>query len=437
MRGKITSPPSILPPPNWRGLSLQIYGEDGERIFARPRDAISLLNSGLQADLNKSEMGRLIISQRDQNRFLVLQEIQSERDNFILAWQAALSDSILKASDQSLDILQQYRRLSLRPLSLPTQMLYVFLLLAIGILGITTLLAIWISRKITRSLDALVTGTREIGRGNLNYQIPEGSRDEVGEVTRRFNQMTSDLRGFQERTRYLEQMAAWQEIARRLAHEIKNPLTPIQLTIQEMVDQYKGDDQGYAALLQECHGIVTEEIENLRKLVREFSDFGRLPALALTSQPLNRLVSEMKSLYPHGDLILNLSENMPDLYLDADRIRRVLINLIENALQSGGEAVQITITSTHSDSIVQLRVEDNGPGIEAENLERIFQPYFTTKSEGAGLGLAITRKMIEEHGGTIAVDSKVGRGTHFTIRFPLSGSPGHLAESPLAKETEK
>ena len=427
LSGASGAPPAPPQPAGWSVLNLQLLDSElAVRWAAQSRDP--LLNPPLAEQLSQSS-GRLTLSQRESNRFLALHQVEIRGKRYYGALQAALPADFLEASDQALSILQQYRRLSLSPLSVPRQFLTVFLVLALGILALTTLLAVWLSRRITRSLDALVTGTREIGRGNLNYRIPEKARDEVGGVIRQFNQMTGDLKAFQERTRYLEQMAAWQEIARRLAHEIKNPLTPIQLTIQEMVDQYQGEDEGYRQLLSECHEIISEEIHNLRRLVREFSDFGRLPELELQSLSLNKLISEMLALYPHADLHLELAANLPFLDLDADRMRRVLINLIENALQAGGETCRIGIRTTAAPGEVLLEIRDSGPGMEEAVLQRIFEPYFTTKGSGTGLGLAITRKMVEEHGGRISVSSTPGKGTCFEIVLPDPRSEEREAKS--------
>ncbi|MCB0291339.1 MAG: HAMP domain-containing protein, partial [Calditrichaeota bacterium] len=278
-------------------------------------------------------------------------------------------------------------------------------------------IAVWLSRRITRPLGALATGTEELGRGNLDYRIAAQGRDEIGELVRHFNRMAGQLQEFQEKTIYLERMAAWQEIARRLAHEIKNPLTPIQLTIQEMVDQYRGEDADYAQLLRECHGIIHEEIENLRRLVREFSDFGRLPELHIQPGDLHQLIREVRALYPKQEIELELAENLPPLPIDEDRIRRVLINLIENALQADPGHHPITIRTRRREGRVEVEVEDRGSGMSAEVAEKIFQPYFTTKKKGVGLGLAITRKMVEEHGGRIAVHSTPGEGSRFVFEL--------------------
>ncbi len=231
--------------------------------------------------------------------------------------------------------------------------------------------------------------------------------------------MAGELKDFQEKTIYLEKMAAWQEIARRLAHEIKNPLTPIQLTIQEMVDQYDGSDNDYQQLLQECHTIINEEIENLRRLVREFSDFGRMPELKLTKGNLPPVIEDVRKLYPHREIALNIENDLPPLKFDEDRIRRVLINLIENGIQADPTGQPILISARKSGDFVEITVQDSGGGISSDLQQKIFQPYMTTKKQGVGLGLAITRKIVEEHDGTIRVSSEPGKGSVFTVRLPV------------------
>ena len=297
--------------------------------------------------------------------------------------------------------------------------MYTFLVIALSIILLTIGIAIRLSRRISEPIGELVKGTQEVGRGNLDYQVQAGRDDEIGELIRHFNGMATELKEFQEKTIYLEKMAAWQEIARRLAHEIKNPLTPIQLTIQEMVDQYSGKDAEYQDLIRECHGIINEEIENLRRLVREFSDFGRLPELHLAESDLNAFIRDIRKLYPHLNIQLQLTDQRTSLQMDEDRIRQVLINLIENASQADSGNRPIIIKTAVEKNFLTVSVTDQGKGIPEAEIEKVFQPYFTTKNSGIGLGLAITRKMIEEHNGDIFVESKVGQGSTFTFKLPI------------------
>ena len=404
----------------WRFTSVQIFDENLVQRSAVLRDsaAIPAIDASHFAQLRESESPQLMFTDREANAFIAMEK----RGRQFVALTAALDESFLEKSGQSLQIYQLYRTLSLSPAFIPTRFLLAFLLLSAVIIAGTVGVAYWLSRRISEPIADLVKGTQEIGRGNLDYQIPQRSTDELGELVQYFNRMTGELKDYQQRTIYLEKMAAWQEIARRLAHEIKNPLTPIQLTIQEMVDQYDGSDPEYAQLLRECHGIIGEEIENLRRLVREFSDFGRMPEPNFSETNLNLLISDVVKLYPHHSILLDLSPEIPPLQLDEDRIRRVLINLVENAIQADATENPVEISTAKTVDFIELIVRDHGSGIPEKLREKIFEPYFTTKKSGVGLGLAITRKMIEEHGGEIRVASEPGTGTAFTIRLPIQRS---------------
>jgi two-component system, NtrC family, nitrogen regulation sensor histidine kinase NtrY len=234
-----------------------------------------------------------------------------------------------------------------------------------------------------------------------------------------FNKMAEDLKENRRKRLEAEQIAAWREIARRLAHEIKNPLTPIQLTVQQLKDKYPGDDPKYQKLVTDCTEIVTEEVENLRALVQEFADFARMPALLLAPKNINDIVQDIIRLYPDARIRQNLSPNLPTMQLDIEQIRRVLINLIENGIDAAGEKAHITIETEISEDEVCLRVSDNGPGVPEEERQRIFQPYISSKDSGMGLGLAVVRGIIEDHRGHIFVTDAPTGGAQFEIYLPL------------------
>ncbi|UCF64867.1 MAG: hypothetical protein JSW33_03270, partial [bacterium] len=206
--------------------------------------------------------------------------------------------------------------------------------------------------------------------------------------------------------------------------EIKNPLTPIQLTIQQLVDKYDSSDKDYDALLQECAEIINEEIGSLRQLVTEFSDFGRLPELIRKNDDLASLIREVTTLY--GDRInLDLPEQDLFFYFDRDRIRRVLINLLENAVQSDPENQPIMVGADSVDNAISITITDQGGGIAETDLKRIFEPYYSNRRGGTGLGLAITRLIMEEHGGLIQVVSAPGKGSTFQLIFPKTEAESH------------
>jgi nitrogen fixation/metabolism regulation signal transduction histidine kinase len=299
--------------------------------------------------------------------------------------------------------------------------LYSFIIIVLILVLLAIGAGILISSRITSRISKIVTATGELGRGNLEYRLPQSNRkDELSQLMSHFNIMAEQLKENQDRLIYLEKMATWQLMARKIAHEIKNPLTPIQLTIQQLVDKYHGAGDDYDKLLHECADIINEEIGSLRHLVTEFSEFGRLPELELKNGNMNDLIREVAGLY--GERVeLDLNQDEIQIQFDSDRIRRVLINLLENAVQSdpGNHPVQVN-TFTEADSFC-LSIKDQGEGIPPEYLSRIFEPYFSEKKGGTGLGLAITRLIVEEHAGSIRVESSPGKGSTFSLTFPIQG----------------
>jgi len=405
----------------WQFLSLRVYDAQ-EKLLAdisRKETAPAVLDGGHFAQAGESPEGRIIITNREENRFIAIEKRAATGREGYVALIAALPEEFIRQTDQSLEVYQLYRSLSLSPISIPGSFLSAFVVITLLILLVMIGVAVWLSRRLTDPIGELVEGTREVGRGNLDYRVKQRSNDEIGILVQHFNRMAEELKISQEKTIYLEKMAAWQEIARRLAHEIKNPLTPIQLTVQEMVDQYSGENREYQQLLTECHVIINEEIENLRRLVREFSDFGRLPEPHFAEGNIQVLIKDIQRLYPHRKIQLELAEGLPLLQMDEDRVRRVLINLIENAAQADPENHLITIRTRWAKNVVEVSVSDQGSGIPPEVQKKIFEPYFSTKKSGIGLGLAITRKMIEEHGGEIWVESEENKGSKFTFTLPV------------------
>jgi nitrogen fixation/metabolism regulation signal transduction histidine kinase len=312
---------------------------------------------------------------------------------------------------------QMRQYLDLNESELRQSLLLAFLALYAPMLLFSLAAGWYLARRLTAPLAELSTGVQQLAAGKWEHRVAIRSQDEIGQVGRAFNQMVENLRRQQEQVIALEKMAAWREIARVLAHEIKNPLTPMQLMVRQIQDEYKGQDETYRQTLAECCRIIDEEIEQLRQLVREFSDFARMPELHPALGQLNELAAEVAKLYPQRPLKLQLAPALPKFNFDWEAMRRVLINLIENAAQASSTA-KITLRTSHSANEIVIAVEDTGPGIAPENLSRIFEPYFSTKKSGMGLGLAIVKRIVEEHGGTISVQSEIGRGSTFVCKFP-------------------
>jgi two-component system nitrogen regulation sensor histidine kinase NtrY len=221
-----------------------------------------------------------------------------------------------------------------------------------------------------------------------------------------------------------QKVAAWREVARRLAHEIKNPLTPIQLCAERIQRHFSSASGATHSLVEECTSTIVGEVDSLKALVDEFSQFARMPAPKAVPTDLHALLNEALALYNGllGDVRFErqFTAKLPKVRVDSEQIRRVIINLVDNAIEAMNRSGTITL-ETHHDrgaALARLIVSDDGPGIPPAEREKLFMPYYSTKRRGSGLGLAIVRRIVAEHGGTIEVSDNVPRGTKFTIELP-------------------
>ena len=233
-----------------------------------------------------------------------------------------------------------------------------------------------------------------------------------------------------------QKVAAWRDVARRLAHEIKNPLTPIELSAERLKRHFIDAPEPTRRLVDECARAIIAEVESLKSLVDEFSQFARMPAPKAVPTDLNALLADALALYAglltHAKIELTAAPDLPPVRLDAEQVRRVVINLVDNAIEALSEAREtgrmskdaagvIAIdTAYHPEhGVVRLRVADNGPGLPAGDRSKLFMPYYSTKGRGSGLGLAIVRRIIAEHGGSIEAADNTPQGTCFTIELPV------------------
>jgi two-component system nitrogen regulation sensor histidine kinase NtrY len=221
-----------------------------------------------------------------------------------------------------------------------------------------------------------------------------------------------------------QKVAAWREVARRLAHEIKNPLTPIQLSAERLRRHFADAPSGARALVDECTGTIVGEVESLKGLVDEFSQFARMPTPRTSPSDVHALIVNALTLYDglFTEVVFarRFAGQLPLVRLDPDQIRRVIINVIDNALEAMDRHGIITIETLHdaTNQLVRIVVGDNGPGIPPGERDKLFLPYYSTKRRGSGLGLAIVRRIIAEHGGTIEASDNEPHGTRFTIELP-------------------
>jgi nitrogen fixation/metabolism regulation signal transduction histidine kinase len=286
---------------------------------------------------------------------------------------------------------------------------------------------------VTRRIEALVSTARRVSEGHHDARVELRGKDEMAELGSAFNTMLDDLEHARGQLEYLQRMGVWQDVARKLAHEIKNPLTPIQLAVQQTVSSYKGDDERFKKLLADTREIVEEEIAALRRLVDTFRTLGQLPKVEKAPIALAELVEELK-LDPQFADRLELRPPAEPVTVRADKLllKRVLANLVENGIHAGqqaGSAGNVVVAWRTAGDVVQITVDDHGKGVADADRERIFEPYVTTKATGTGLGLAIARKIAIEHGGdlTLAPSHPPTGGARFVITLPLRGPEASLA----------
>jgi two-component system nitrogen regulation sensor histidine kinase NtrY len=331
------------------------------------------------------------------------------------------------------ELAEDYRRLQRGSGQVATLYLVVYMGFLLSVIVVALGVGIVLSRRVTRRVSVLADATRKVGSGDLGVQVPVDVTDEIGELTRDFNAMVRDLRESRSRIEYLQRIGAWQEFARRLAHEIKNPLTPIQLAIQELDRSYHGDDAAFGKRLHDARTIIQEEVAALRRLTSEFSAFAKLPEVSLTRADLNDFLRDASrsfesTLAPNDRdqtapiVQLELSDEPLPVAIDAMMLKRGLDNLLLNAAQALSQQVgprNVLVRSVKVGDLAILQVHDNGPGVPARDRTRVFDPYFTSKSEGTGLGLPIVKKVVLEHGGEIYCGESELGGAEFCIELPL------------------
>ena len=300
-------------------------------------------------------------------------------------------------------------------------------LLVCGSLVLAIGLAYMLSRRVTHPIRKLSSAAQTVADGDLSVRVEPIGQDEVGHLMAVFNHMTGELADSREQLRRAERAAAWQQIARRVAHEIKNPLFPIQMSIETLQKSYDKKHPKLTEIVRESTKTVLEEVQALNRLVTEFSKFARLPPPNKQPIAVSVLYAHVLELYGADGRVSADFEGLSDLpMLNADReqMNRVLINLVKNALEAMGDGrgqVRLDARRGEAQSVL-LTVADSGPGMTPSVQDEIFTPYFTTKPEGTGLGLAIVDRIVTEHGGEIQVHTS-DRGTTFTVRMPTLDNP--------------
>lgn len=398
--------------------SIEVFDLSKQNLFSFQKDDFPKFEN---FEFDKNQVETKVTPFKGNKNFLIgITPIFFSDSTLFLVSGIKLSPNFQEKSEKTLDVLNTFRFLQDEKETVTERFFYAFLTVYALILVVSFLISSLLSKKITSPIKVLVEATRKISEGDLKLRVEETSNDEIGKLQRSMNFMLDKINGEHQKVIQLEKTAAWREIARSLAHEIKNPLTPIQLTIQELKDRYKGDDEEFKFFLENCTEIITEEVDSLKKLVNEFSEFARSPKLELAVGDLENLVKDTIQLYSNQGINFESLE-IPDFNFDQDKIKRVFINLLENAILSSSENDRkIDVRLRTENGFAVLEVQDNGNGISQENLEKIFEPHFTTRTTGMGLGLAIVKGVVEKHNGKIEVQSQEGKGSTFKVFLSLS-----------------
>lgn len=297
----------------------------------------------------------------------------------------------------------------------------------LAIFVLFTVAALAFSNQLTRPIERIQSGLNKISRGEKKTKIPVTSRDEVGALAEAYNQMVDRLDEAQKELVKAERESAWKEMAQQVAHEIKNPLTPMKLNLQHLQRQLEANPEDVLRLkpvIEKTASNIIEQIESLNKIASDFSKFSKPLRSPFETTQLRSIIESVTELYYHDEQ-LNLQTTIQNgeitIRCVPDEIRRVLINLVKNSMEAsvnGQCTIQITLSKQGNRAVITVR--DNGSGIPPEDQENIFVPNFSTKSSGTGLGLAISKKIIEAHEGEISFQSFPGEGTEFKISLPIA-----------------
>jgi signal transduction histidine kinase len=301
------------------------------------------------------------------------------------------------------------------------------LLVGGGGIVLAILLSSWAAARVTRPVEQLAQAAQEVAAGNWNAQVEVSGRDELAQLANSFNRMTAELLGQKERLLQAERVAAWRELARRLAHELKNPLFPLQLTVENLVRARHQSPEQFEEVFRESSRTLLAEISNLKAIIGRFSEFSKMPQPQLQQVQVNDVIRGVAQLFraqleaPGRARIhceLQLDQRIEPVEADPELLHRAISNLVLNAMDAMPHGGTLTLRTRSEDNKVMIDVADTGSGLTTEECERIFTPYYTSKQHGTGLGLAIVQSVVSDHGGRICVESPPGRGTTFVIELP-------------------
>jgi two-component system nitrogen regulation sensor histidine kinase NtrY len=306
-----------------------------------------------------------------------------------------------------------------------------------GALLVALLLIWWFSARIIQPVEELAVAARDVASGRWDARIDVRTYDEVGQLATAFNDMTRTLGVHKERLLQTERVAAWRELARKLAHELRNPLFPLQITVENLQRARQLDDEQFMEVFTESTATLKTELANLNSIVARFSDFSKMPSPRFERMNVNETLREVLRLFdaqfnevgkPAITRELFLKDGLPEIDGDPELLHRAFQNVVLNALDAMPAGGTLTLRTSDLDGRVRVEIADTGNGLTPEESARLFTPYYTTKPQGTGLGLAIVQSVVSDHHGTVSISSEEGRGT--TIRIDLPQRQFDRPETP-------
>lgn len=363
---------------------------------------------------DSGESERFLISGHDGDRI----EYLARRGGDVWQWSAGLGGVGLD------ELSREYRRAretveKRRSRDLLRGFTYTYVLLAASVWIVSLVLLVYLAHRISRPIQQLTAGLSQLAAGDLATRVEARREDEIGRAMRAFNDMAERLQRSTERLVYLTQLASWQTLARKMAHEVKNSLTPIRLTVEEMLARYGDPDR---AFMEQAAQIVVEEVESLERRVRAFSQFAAEPPVLPEALDLNALLEEriafLRNGHPEVSYDLRLDAGHPTALADQDLVKGILTNLLENAADAAGEGGRVLGVTAMRNGHALVEVHDSGPGLTEQVRQSLFQPSITFKKGGMGLGLSISRKGALLTGGDIVLVKGELGGAAFRVLLP-------------------
>jgi nitrogen fixation/metabolism regulation signal transduction histidine kinase len=372
-------------------------------------DAIKVFSGGLDGE-------RVVRAGQDGNRL----DYMVRHGNEIWVFSESLGDvGMDRLTREIRDARRAVEEANARDLRRGVKLTYIVLAAAIWLVSLALL--VYLAHRISRPIQELTTGLGKLAGGDLNARVQARRDDEIGRAIGAFNNMAARLQESTERLVYLRQLASWQTLARKMAHEVKNSLTPIRLTVEEMLVRYDDADRGF---MEQATQIVVDEIETLERRIRAFSQFAAEPPVQPGEVDVNGLLQEriafLKTAHPEVAYDCRLAESAPPVVADQDLLKGILTNLLENAAEAAGEGGRILGVTASDGGRVAIEVHDSGPGLSEQARSSLFQPTISFKKRGMGLGLSIARKSALLNGGDIVVVKGELGGAGFRVLLPVA-----------------